>query len=81
MQDKLIITNALTLQKNLLEILIHGVVESANNKVTNALKDQLNDNLAMQNKLFKFMQEQGWYNVEDAPEYKIQAAANKLQSN
>lgn len=81
MQDKLIITNVLTLQKNLIGILVHGVIESSNNKVTDSLRTQLNDNLEMQNKIFKFMESHGWYKTENAPEYKIQAAINKLNSN
>ncbi|NLA33831.1 MAG: spore coat protein [Tenericutes bacterium] len=81
MQEKLIISNILTLQKNLIEILVHGVIESSTNNVTDLLRTQLNDNLEMQNKIFKFMESHGWYNIENAPEHKIQAAINKLNSN
>ncbi len=69
MEEKLIMGNVLTLTKGLCEMLTHATIESPNNcEVFNKVLDGYLD---LQHKIYKFMEDQGWYNTEETTPDKI----------
>jgi spore coat protein CotF len=81
MEDKLIMSNVLSFSKGLIEVLIHAVIESSTDNVHQVLKKQLVDNLALQNEIFKFMEQEGWYTLKNAPKQKIEISRDKFNCN
>lgn len=75
MEEKLMISNLLTLTKNLCDILMHATIESAKNY--NVFKESLNSYLELQNNLATIMTEQGWYQLEIVDQTKIEQAKTK----
>lgn len=76
MEEKLIMSNILTLTKNLCDVLMHGTIESPANHVI--IRDVLNDFLELQSEIYNAMSQQGWYNNVQVDSSKIQQLKNKF---
>lgn len=76
MEEKLMISNVLTLTKNLCDILLHGTIESSNNHVI--IRDVLNDYLGLQSEIYNIMVQEGWYKNVPVESSKIQQLKNKF---
>lgn len=76
MEDKLIMTNLLDTNKSVCNLLNQGAIESNDTEICSAYKKTLQTLLSMQHDLYKTMQEEGWYPVEDVK----QPAINKVKT-
>ena len=76
MEDKLIMTNILDTNKSVCNLLNQSAIESDDTEICNAYKKALQSLLTMQHELYKTMQEEGWYPVEDVK----QPAINKVKT-
>ena len=81
MEDKIIMNTALTLTKNACDILMHGSIESNNQKVKKTFIDSLNLILNAQGSIFSEMEKAGLYTIENVPETKITKARGKFESS
>lgn len=70
MDDKFIMTNILETCKSLCNLLSQGSLESNDTNVCNTYKKVLSNFLTMQHDIYKTMQDEGWYPVENV---KLQA--------
>lgn len=75
MESKLIMSNVLTLTKNLCDILMHATIEAQEN--SKVFKNSLNSFLELQEDIYEVMLEHGWYQVEQVTEDKLSQARNK----
>ena len=78
MESKLIMNTILTSTKNISDILYHGSVESSTPDIHKAFRNTLNECLALQNEIFTFMEQKGWYQVEQVEQQKIDQAKEKF---
>lgn len=81
MESKLIMNNILTQTKNMCDILYHGSIESSTPNVHNVFCSILNECLELQNEIFNFMQQKGWYNLENVEQQKIDKVKTKFEVN
>ena len=78
MESKLIMNTILTSTKNISDILYHGSVESSTPDIHKAFRNTLNECLDLQNEIFTFMEQKGWYQVEQVEQQKIDKAKEKF---
>lgn len=78
MEDKLIMTNILDSTKGLCGLLNQGSLEANDTNFNNVYKKVLSNFLSMQHELYKVMQEEGWYPVEDVKAPAINKVKNKF---
>lgn len=78
MEDKLIMTNILDSTKGLCGLLNQGSLEANDTNFNNVYKKVLSNFLGMQHELYKVMQEEGWYPVEDVKAPAINKVKNKF---
>ncbi len=78
MESKLIMNTILTSTKNISDILYHGSVESSTPDIHKAFRNTLNECLDLQNEIFTFMEQKGWYQVEQVEQQKIDQAKEKF---
>ena len=71
MDDKLIMTNIIDTCKSLCNLLGQGSLESNDTTLCNAYKKVLSNCLSMQHDIYKTMQDEGWYPVEDVKQQAI----------
>lgn len=76
MDDKLVMTNILDSTKGICNLLSQGTIESNDDTFCNAYKKVLSNFLTMQHDLYKTLQEEGWYPVENVK----QPAINKVKT-
>jgi spore coat protein CotF len=75
MEEKLIMSNTLSLIKGLCGTLTHATIESPNN--SKEFNKALDDCLELQNKVYKFMESKGWYQTEAVTQDKIEKVKQK----
>ncbi len=80
MHDKLLMENYLLILKSTIEVYIHGTLESSNDKTRMTLKSNLNETLVNQDKTFKKMVQNNWYQVENIASNIINKSLNKLEN-
>ena len=80
MEDKLIMTNILDSTKGLCSLLNQGSLEANDSNFNNVYKKVLSAFLAMQHDIYKTMQEEGWYPVEDVKSSAINKVKNKFST-
>lgn len=78
MDDKLIMTNLLDSCKSICTLLNHGSIESNDDVLCNTYKKMLTTCLTMQHDIYKVMQEEGWYPVENVKEQEICKVKSKF---
>lgn len=65
MDNELIFNNYLMLLKGVVEVYIHGTLESSNEEVRDTLKTSLNDILNSQKDTYNIMVDNNWYQVNN----------------
>lgn len=80
MDDKCIMENLLLTTKGACDLYMHGSIESPTANVHQAFTSALNDTLCMQDKIYKQMEQRGWYAVEKAPQQKMDQIKQKYTS-
>lgn len=65
MNNELIFNNYLMLLKGVVEVYIHGTLESSNEDVKETLKTSLEDILNSQRDTYNLMVQQDWYQVNN----------------
>ena len=80
MNDQLIMDNYLLVLKSTVEVYVHGTLESSNNDVRNALKDNLNDIMNSQADTYDLMTRYGWYPVNNVNSNMISNTLSKINS-
>lgn len=81
MQDREIMENELSLIKGMCDLYLHGTLESTTTEVHNTFKNALNESLNIQNKLYNFMKDKGWYDACEVPQTQIDEVKQKCSSN
>ena len=77
MDDKTIMENLLMTTKGVLDLYMHGAVESSTANVHQAFTGAFGDTLAMQDTIYKQMSAKGWYQTDSAPQQNIQQVQQK----
>lgn len=77
MDDKCIMENLLLTTKGVLDLYMHGAVESSTANVHQAFTGAFGDTLAMQDTIYKQMSAKGWYQADSAPQQNIQQVQQK----
>lgn len=78
MDDKLIMTNLLDTSKSICNLLNQASIESDDSTICNVYKKMLTSFLTMQHDMYKVMQEEGWYPVENVKPAAINKVKNKF---
>jgi len=79
MEQKLIMSNVLTLTKGICEMLTHATIESPNNY--DVFNKALDSYLELQHKVYAFMEERGWYVTECTTPDKIAKTKEKYNED
>lgn len=77
MDDKTIMENLLMTTKGVLDLYMHGAVESSTTNVMQAFSSAFDDTLSMQDNIYKQMTAKGWYQTDTAPLQQIQQTKQK----
>lgn len=77
MDDKTIMENLLMTTKGVLDLYMHGAIESSTAVITQTFTNALEDTLSMQDNIYKQMSTKGWYQAENAPQQQIQQLQQK----
>lgn len=77
MDDKTIMENLLLTTKGILDLYMHGAIESGTANVHQAFTSAFGDTLAMQDNIYKQMTSKGWYETENATQQNIQQTKDK----
>ena len=77
MDDKTIMENLLMTTKGVLDLYMHGAVESGTANVHQAFTSAFGDTLAMQDNIYKQMTSKGWYQTDNAPLQNVQQTKQK----
>lgn len=79
MEEKYMLSNALTLTKSLINLYINAEVESTNEKTKKIMHNNLDKNLDLQYKLYKKMEENGFYQINNLTKEQIKNTYDKLK--
>lgn len=77
MSDKEIMEGLLMNTKGVIDLYMHGTIESSSPNVHQAFTTALNDTLCMQNSIYKQMESHGWYPSQQASQPQIQQVKQK----
>ena len=77
MDDKCIMENLLLTTKGVIDLYIHGAIESSTANIHQAFSTAFDDTLSMQDNIYKQMTSKGWYQVENAPRQQVQQTKQK----
>ena len=78
MNDRDIMENLLLTTKGVLDLYMHGAIESGTENVHNVFNTAFNQTLAMGDCIYKQMENRGWYTAEQAEAQKIQQVRQKF---
>ena len=78
MNDRLLMQDMLMLEKGVCDLYMHGAIESSTVNINETFKNALNDSLAMQDEIYKKMEQKGWYQTEEAEQSKISSLRQKF---
>ena len=78
MDDKCIMENLLLTTKGVIDLYMHGAVESSTANVRQAFSTAFNDTLSMGDTIYRQMTAKGWYQAENAPQQKITQLKQKF---
>lgn len=78
MDDKCIMENLLLTTKGVIDLYMHGAIESSTTNVHQAFATAFEDALAMNNTIYQQMSSKGWYQMEAVPQQKIQQVKQKF---
>ena len=77
MDDKCIMENLLLTTKGVIDLYMHGAIESSTANIHQAFSSAFDDTLSMQDSIYKQMTGKGWYQMENAPQQQIQQTKQK----
>lgn len=77
MDDKCIMENLLLTTKGVIDLYMHGAIESSTANVHQAFSSAFDDTLSMQDSIYKQMTGKGWYKMDSAPQQQIQQTKQK----
>ncbi len=77
MDDKNIMENLLLTTKGVIDLYMHGAIESSTTNIHQAFSSAFDDALCMQDNIYKQMTAKGWYQTENVPQQKIQQTKQK----
>ncbi len=80
MDDRNIMENLLLTCKGACDLFMHGSLESSTPKVHQAFTTALNDSLTMQDRIYKQMEQKGWYTAQQAPQQQVDQVKQKFAS-
>lgn len=78
MDDKCIMENLLLTTKGAIDLYMHGAIESSTANVRQAFSSAFDDALSMDETIYQQMAAKGWYQIENAPQQKIQQLKQKF---
>lgn len=78
MDDKNIMEGLLVSSKSIIDLYMHGSVESSTPNVHDAFNTALNETLCMQNDIYKQMEQRGWYATSQAQPQQLQQVKQKF---
>lgn len=78
MDDKCIMENLLLTTKGVIDLYMHGAVESSTANVHQAFSSAFNDTLSMGDTIYQQMTAKGWYQTENAPQQQISQLKQKF---
>ena len=77
MDDKCIMENLLLTTKGVIDLYMHGAIESSTTNIHQAFSSAFDDTLCMQDNIYKQMTSKGWYQTDNAPQQQIQQTKQK----
>ena len=77
MDDKCIMENLLLTTKGVIDLYMHGAIESSTTNIHQAFSSAFDDTLSMQDCIYKQMTAKGWYQNENAPQQQVQQTKQK----
>ena len=77
MDDKCIMENLLLTTKGVIDLYMHGAIESSTTNIHQAFSNAFDDTLCMQDNIYKQMTAKGWYQTENAPQQQVQQTKQK----
>lgn len=78
MNDKELFEDLLTTLKGSCDLYMHGSIESANTNVNNTFNETLFETLKMQNDVYNLMKNNGWYNIQNVDQNKLETTKAKV---
>ncbi len=78
MDDKCIMENLLLTTKGVIDLYMHGAIESSTANVHQTFATAFEDALSMNNTIYKQMSAKGWYQTETVPQQKLQQVKQKF---
>ena len=76
--DRCIMENLLLTTKGVIDLYMHGAVESSTANVRQTFSGAFDDALSMGDSLYQQMTAKGWYQTDTAPEQKVQQTRQKF---
>ena len=80
MDDRNIMENLLLTCKGACDLFMHGSIEASTPNVHQVFTTALNDTLSMQERIYKQMEQKGWYTVQQAPQQQVDQVKQKFTS-
>lgn len=80
MDDRNIMENLLLTAKGACDLFVHGSIESSTPNVHQVFTTALNDTLSMQGRIYKQMEQKGWYTAQQAPQQQMDQVKQKFAS-
>lgn len=80
MDDRNIMENLLLTCKGACDLFMHGTIESSTPNVHQTFSNALNDTLSMQGRIYKQMEQKGWYTAQQAPQQQMDQVKQKFIS-
>ena len=77
MDDKCIMENLLLTTKGACDLYLHATIEASTPNVNQTFNSALNSSLSMQDRIYKQMEQKGWYSADNAPQQKIDQVKQK----
>ena len=77
MDDKTIMENLLLTTKGVIDLYMHGAIESSTTNIHQAFSSAFDDTLCMQDNIYKQMTSKGWDQTDSAPQQQIQQTKQK----
>lgn len=78
MDDKCIMEDLLLTTKGVIDLYMHGAIESSTENVHQAFSCAIDDTLSMQDSIYKQMTAKGWYQTDAAPQQQLQQVKQKF---
>lgn len=78
MEDKYLMESLLMSTKGVCDLYMHGTIESNTENVHCAFENALEEELAIQDEIYKIMSDKGWYPTQQAGQQQIDGVKMKF---